>query len=71
MKFAVCCLGAATGPTYYVAGMARAMGTPVILTCQKSLIKRSHFDTEQINVLTWEDEKELYLQIQSAIRALV
>jgi hypothetical protein len=70
-RFTVCCLGEAEGSTYYVAGLSRAMGKPTILTCHQSLVKKLKIDPEQMTVLTWNDEKDLYLQIQSAIRALV
>jgi hypothetical protein len=70
-RFTICSIGATTGTTYYVAGMSQAMGKPTILTCHKSAIKKIHIDPAQISVLCWSDEKELYLQIQSAIRALV
>jgi hypothetical protein len=70
-RFTVCCLGDAAGSSYYVAGMSRAMGKPTILTCHQSLLKKLKIDPEQLTVLSWTDEKDLYLQIQSAIRALV
>lgn len=56
---------------YFAAGMATVLGKPGILTCREDARSRLELDTDQIRVLGWKDEGELYLQILNAIRALM
>ena len=70
-RFLICGMPNATGGAYYAAAMATALGKTTILTCHQSFLKKLEINTEQIPVLTWKDEHELYLQIRNAIRALV
>lgn len=70
-NFVICGMTHATGVIYYSAGLARAFGKTTILTCHEDLVNQLEVNTQQISVLTWGNEKQLYLQVLSAIRALV
>ena len=43
----------------FEAGYARALGIPVIWTCQKREVNRAHFATRQYNHIRWETPEEL------------
>lgn len=70
-RFLITDLSRAGGGSYFAAGMANALNKTNILTCYAGGMKKIEMDTEQISVLSWKDEDELYLQIFNAIRALV
>lgn len=59
------------GAVYFTTGLAQALSTTNILTCHSDALHSLDIDTEQISVLHWQEEEDLYLQVLNAIRALV
>jgi hypothetical protein len=45
------------GGVYFEAGFAKGLGIPVIWTCEKTDLKKTHFDTRQYNHIVWETGK--------------
>ena len=43
------------GGVYFEAGFAFGLGIPVIWTCRQGRLNRIHFDAQQYNFITWED----------------
>lgn len=56
---------------YYAVGMAQALGKTNVLTCHASEKEDLRVNPQQVSVLLWEDEKDLYLKTLNAIRALM
>ena len=57
--FVIADLSKQRGGVYYEAGYATAKGKTVILSCRKQEQKEVHFDVAQINMIFWENEKDL------------
>lgn len=70
-RFLICDLTAATGSSHYAVAVAQTLKKATVLTCHHSHMEKLEFDTAQVCVLSWADEKALYLEILNAIRALV
>ena len=56
---------------YFEAGYAKALNKEVIMTCKSGDFSDDHFDTEQINHILWDDEKDLYSKLLKRIQATV
>jgi hypothetical protein len=52
---------------YFEAGFARGLGIPVIHTCHAKELDNAHFDTRQLNHVTWESIDELRLKLHHRI----
>lgn len=70
-RFVVCDLTQGGHSAYYLLGMANALAKPHIVTCHSGALKHLEFHAGQANVLSWNNEEDLYLQIFNAVRALV
>jgi len=70
-SFIVCDLSTPDTSAYYVAGMARALNKTIILTCKYGSHKKPGMELEQLSVLFWKNEEELFACITNAIRALI
>lgn len=70
-QFVICDLSHSAGAAYYTVGMASALGKNQVLTCHSKARKKLQVDAEQISVLGWSEEEELYLKILNAIRAQI
>lgn len=42
---------------YWEAGFAEGLGLPVIYTCEKSEFEKTHFDTNHLTTVIWEEDK--------------
>jgi hypothetical protein len=56
---------------YYEAGFAAALGRPVIWTCRKDELSKTHFDTRQYNHIDWETPGELRRRLAERIQATI
>lgn len=56
---------------YFEAGFAAALGRPVIWTCRKDELAKTHFDTRQYNHIDWETPTELRRRLVDRIRATI
>jgi hypothetical protein len=70
-RFVICDVSDASPETYFVVGMARALGKTLILTCRTKDRKKLRLDTEHVTVLFWEDMVQLDDELSNAIQALV
>ena len=61
------------GSVYCEAGYADGMGLEVISTCEKTILKKVHFDTQQHNHIVWEagEEDELKSKLKNRIIELM
>jgi hypothetical protein len=59
------------GGVYYEAGFARGLGRPVIYCCIASELENLHFDTQQINHITWSDAADLREKLANRIKATI
>ncbi len=59
------------GGVYFEAGLAMGLGIPVIWTCRHGRLNRIHFDAQQYNFITWEDNKlpDFHQRLQNRIEA--
>jgi hypothetical protein len=57
------------GGVYFEAGFARGLGIPVIWTCREDFIGELHFDTRQLNHITWKGATDLQEQLYNRIAA--
>jgi hypothetical protein len=56
---------------YFEAGFARGLGKIVINTCKADELENAHFDTKQLNHITWENAEELKKKLFHRILATV
>jgi nucleoside 2-deoxyribosyltransferase len=56
---------------YFETGYAAGLGRPVIWTCRKDELQRTHFDTRQYNHIDWADPGDLRKRLADRIRATV
>lgn len=70
-RFIICDISSPNGAAFYMAGVAKALGRTCILTCHGSKMEDLEVAIDQISVLSWNNEKELELQLINAIHALV
>jgi hypothetical protein len=70
-RFVVCDVSDASPEVYFVAGMAKALGKTLILTCRAKDRKKLRLETEHTTVLFWEDMVDLDDELSNAIRAMV
>lgn len=66
----ICDLSDGSGESYYAAGLAWALDKKVILTCRKQDKCKLKVNTDQMNIIIWDDKKQLYLELQNYIRAV-
>jgi nucleoside 2-deoxyribosyltransferase len=59
------------GGVYFEAGFALGLGIPVIWTCRKDDLHKTHFDTRQYNHIDWEHEKDLFVRLKNRIDATI
>ena len=59
------------GGVYFEAGFALGLGKPVIWTCQKDDLPKTHFDTRQYNHIDWTTPEELKTRLVNRIRATI
>lgn len=59
------------GGVYFEAGFALGLGIPVIWTCRKDELPRTHFDTRQYNHIDWENEEDLFVRLKNRIEATI
>lgn len=59
------------GGVYFEAGYALGLGIPVIWTCQKDDLEKTHFDTRQYNHIAWENEEDLFVRLKNRIEATI
>lgn len=72
-KFVVADLTGSRPNVYYEAGYAKALGLPVIFTCEKNIVddKKIHFDLSVQNIIAWENEDDLYKRLVDRIGATI
>jgi hypothetical protein len=70
-RFIICDLSDASPHTYFTAGMARALGKTLILSCRSKDKKKLKVDTEQLSVMFWDDSTNLAGVMEAAIRSLI
>jgi hypothetical protein len=56
---------------YLEAGFARGLGIPVIHTCRKDHLDKTHFDTAQFNHVVWSTAEELKTKLFHRIIASI
>jgi hypothetical protein len=56
---------------YFEAGFAMGLGRPVIWTCRKDELGKTHFDTRQYNHIDWQTPAELRKRLADRIRAIL
>jgi hypothetical protein len=56
---------------YFEAGFARGLGRVVINTCKADEMENAHFDTKQLNHITWENAEELKQKLFHRILATI
>ena len=56
---------------YFEAGFAMALGRPVIWTCHKDDIQKTHFDTRQYNHIVWATPDDLKAKLAERIQATI
>ncbi len=56
---------------YFEAGFAVGLGRPVIWTCRKDELGKSHFDTRQYNHIDWEDPEDLRTRLRDRVIATI
>jgi len=56
---------------YFEVGYAQGLGRPVIWTCRKDELGKTHFDTRQYNHIDWETPAELRRRLGDRIRATI
>ena len=59
------------GGVYFEAGYALGLGIPVIWTCRKNELDKTHFDTRQYNHIDWESEEDLFVRLKNRIAATI
>lgn len=59
------------GGVYFEAGFALGLGIPVIWTCKKDELPKTHFDTRQYNHIDWENEEDLFVRLKNRIQATI
>lgn len=59
------------GGVYFEAGYALGLGIPVIWTCRKDELEKTHFDTRQYNHIDWENEGDLFVRLKNRIEATI
>lgn len=59
------------GGVYFEAGYALGLGIPVIWTCRKDELDKTHFDTRQYNHIDWENEEDLLVRLKNRIEATI
>ena len=59
------------GGVYFEAGFALGLGIPVIWTCKKEELPKTHFDTRQYNHIDWENEGDLFIRLKNRIEATI
>jgi hypothetical protein len=52
---------------YFEAGFARGLGIPVIHTCEACSLEQAHFDTRQLNHVTWSTAEEMRVRLYNRI----
>ncbi|MCG2726884.1 MAG: nucleoside 2-deoxyribosyltransferase [Elusimicrobia bacterium] len=71
-KFLVADFTGGRSGVYFEAGFAKALGIPVIFTCQKGKWEKElHFDTRQYNHIIWENSEDLKKKLKNRIRATI
>ncbi len=70
-KFMVADFTGLRAGVYYEAGFARGLGKEVISIVQEDDLKKLHFDTKQINHITYKDAGDLYKKLLNHIRATI
>jgi hypothetical protein len=70
-RFLIAELEGKNGGVYWEAGFAEGLGKPVIYTCKKAFLKRTHFDTNHHLTVPWEEDKidEALDKLKDTIRA--
>ncbi len=66
-RFLVADLTSQNNGAYFEAGMAKGMGKTVIFTCKKSDAKNLHFDVKQLQIVFWENSKDLAKKLSKQI----
>lgn len=56
---------------YFEAGFAMGLGIPVVWTCKKQDMNKSHFDTNHFSHVLWSDGNELANKLESRILATI
>lgn len=69
-KFLIADLTTQNTGVYFEAGFAKALGKTVIFTCKKSDFDNIHFDVKQIQIIIWDDERDLSNKLAKQIREL-
>ncbi len=59
------------GGVYFESGYAMGLGRPVIWTCRKDDLERTHFDTRQYNHIAWAAPEDLRQRLADRIRATI
>lgn len=59
------------GGVYFEAGYALGLGIPVIWTCRKDELEKTHFDTRQYNHIDWDNEEDLFVRLKNRIEATI
>ena len=70
-KFIVADFTEHRGGVYFEAGFALGMGIPVIWTCRKDQLAKSHFDTRQYNHVVWSTPEDLREKLLDRIQATI
>lgn len=69
-KFLVADLTTQNLGVYYEAGYAKALGKTVIFTCKDTDFGNRHFDIQQVQTISWHDERDLSEKLVKQICAL-
>jgi hypothetical protein len=70
-RFVICDVSDLSPETYFVVGMAKALGKTLILTCRARDRKELKLNVEHMTVLFWENTDDLTDTLASAIQAMV
>ena len=68
-KAVICDLTEHPGEAYYVAAFAGALHKICLLTCNQSAEKELRINTDELWVIIWDKEEQLYLELLNALKA--
>ncbi len=70
-KFVICDLSENFSGAYFCYALALSLGKVAVLTCHESQKHKLKVNTNELNVVMWQDKKDLYNSVSNLIRALV
>ncbi|MCL2035623.1 MAG: hypothetical protein FWG94_12975 [Oscillospiraceae bacterium] len=68
-KTVICDLTEHSGEAYYVAAFAGALHKTCLLTCNQSAEKELRINADELGVIIWDKEEQLYLELLNALKA--